>query len=95
MFLRKFNWFRAWAKQNVVDKFREFHSSLMKSWFKGNDTQMYWTHNKGKFVVAEPFIRTLKNEIYKHMTAASKNAYIDKFRGIVNTCNKTIKMKSI
>ena len=30
---------------------------------------MYSTHNKEKSVVAERFIRTLKNEIYKHMTA--------------------------
>ena len=29
---------------------------------------MYSTYNKGKSVVAERFIRTLKNKIYKHMT---------------------------
>ena len=34
-------------------------------------------HNKGKSVVAERFIRTLKNKIYKHMTAVSKNVYFD------------------
>ena len=33
---------------------------------------MYSTHNEGKSVVAERFIRTLKNKIYKHMTAISK-----------------------
>ena len=27
------------------------------------------THNEGKSVVAERFVRTLKNKIYKHMTA--------------------------
>ena len=31
------------------------------------------TYNDGKSVVAERFIRTLKNMIYKHMTAVSKN----------------------
>ena len=30
---------------------------------------MYSTYNEGKFVVAERFIRTLKNKTYKHMTA--------------------------
>ena len=60
---------------------------------------MYLTHNKGKSVVAERFIRTLKNKIYKHMTSISKNMYIDKLNNIVNEYNnayhRTIKMKPI
>ena len=28
---------------------------------------MYSTYNEGKSVVAERFIRTLKNKLYKHM----------------------------
>ena len=40
---------------------------------------MYSIHEEGKSVVAERFIRTLKNKIYKHMTSISKNVYIDKF----------------
>ena len=31
--------------------------------------------NEGKSVVAERFIRTLKNKLYKHMTATGKNVY--------------------
>ena len=58
---------------------------------------MYSTHNEGKFVVAERFIRTLKNKIYKYMTSISKNVYFDKFDYIVNkhnnTYHSTIKMK--
>ena len=38
---------------------------------------MYSTHNEGKSVVAERFIRTLKDKIYKHMTAILKNVYYD------------------
>ena len=54
---------------------------------------MYSTYNEGKSVVAERFIRTLKNKIYKHMTAISKNVYlVDKYN---NTYHKTIKMKPI
>ena len=60
---------------------------------------MYSTHNEGKSVVAERFIRTLRNEIYKHMTAISKNVYFDVLDNIVdeynNTCHKTIKTKPI
>ena len=39
---------------------------------------MYSIHNEGKSVVAETFIRTIKNKIYKRMTSLSKNVYIDK-----------------
>ena len=58
---------------------------------------MYSTHNEGKYVVAERFIRTLKNKNYKYMTSISKNVYIDKLDDIVdeynNTYHTTIKMK--
>ena len=60
---------------------------------------MYSTHNEGKSVVAERFIRILKINIYKHMTAISKNVYFDVLDDIVdeynNTYHKTIKMKPI
>ena len=38
---------------------------------------MLSTHTEGKPVIAERFIRTLKNKIYKNMTAVSKNVYMD------------------
>ena len=50
---------------------------------------MYSTHSEGKSVVAERFIRTLKNKIYKYMTSISENVYIDKLDDIVNECNNT------
>ena len=60
---------------------------------------MYSTHNEGKSVVAERFIRTLKSKIYKYMTSISKNVYINKLDDIVdeynNTYHTTIKMKPI
>ena len=60
---------------------------------------MYSTHNEGKSVVAERFIRTLKSKIYNYMTSISKNVYIDKLDDIVdeynNTYHLTIKMKPI
>ena len=42
-----------------------------------NNIEMYSTHNEGKPVVAERFIRTLKNKIYKYLTSISINVYID------------------
>ena len=60
---------------------------------------MYSTHHEGKSVVAERFIRTLKNEIYKYMNSISKNVYIDQLDDTVNkynnTYHSTIKMKPI
>ena len=41
----------------------------MKSWLEENYIVMYSTQNEGKSVVAERFIRTLKNKIYKYMTS--------------------------
>ena len=44
---------------------------------------MYSAHNRRKLDIAERFIRTLKNIIYKYMTSISKNVYIDKLHDIV------------
>ena len=58
---------------------------------------MYSTYNEGKSVVAERFIRRLKNKLYKHMTATGKNVYYDVLDNVVNKYNNTkhstIKMK--
>ena len=60
---------------------------------------MYSTYNEGKSLVAERFIRTLKNKLYKHMTATGKIVYCDVLDDIVNKSNNikhnTIKMKPI
>ena len=50
---------------------------------------MYSTHNEGKSVIVERFIRTLKNKIYKHITSISKNLHIDKLADVVNKYNNT------
>ena len=60
---------------------------------------MHSIHNKEKYVVAERFIKTLKNKIHKYMTSISKNVHIDKLDDIVsksnNTYHRTIKMKPV
>ena len=67
-----------------VDKGSEFYNISFKKWLKDNDIEMYSIHNKRKSVVAERFIRTLKNKIFKHMTAISKYVYFDVLDNIVN-----------
>ena len=82
-----------------VDKGSDFYNNCFKKWLQDNDIGMYSTYNEGKSVVAERFIRTLRNKIYKYMTSISKNVYIDKLDDIVhehnNTYHRTIKMKPI
>ena len=82
-----------------VDKGSEFYNAYFKKWLRDNNIVMYSTHNEGKSVVAERFIKTIKSKIYKCMTSISKNAYIDKLDHIEdeynNTYHTTIKMKPI
>ena len=82
-----------------VDQGSEFCNNSFKDFLKINSIEMYSTYNEGKSVVAERFIRTLKNKIFKHMTAISKNVYFDVLDDIVNkynnTVHRTIKMKPI
>ena len=82
-----------------VDQGSDFYHKSFKDFWKINNIEMYSTYNEGKSVVAERFIRTLKNKIFKHMTAISKNVYFDVLDDIVdkynNTVHRTIKMKPI
>ena len=55
--------------------------------FKLKKIKIYSIHREGKFVVAERFIRTLKNKIYRYMISISKNVYIDKLDDIVDKYN--------
>ena len=67
-----------------VDQVGEFYNNLFKRFLKINNIEMYSTNNEGKSVVAEIFIKTLKNKIFKHMTAVSKIVYFDVVDDIVN-----------
>ena len=82
-----------------VEQGSEFYNKSFTDFLKINNIEMYSTYNEGKSVVAERFIRTLKNKIFKHMTAISKNIYFDALDDIVNKYNNTvhitIKMKPI
>ena len=82
-----------------VDQGSEFYNNVFKKWLKDNDISMYSTHNEGKSVAAERFIKTLKNKVYKHMTSISKNIYYDVLDDIFNECHniyhRTIRIKPI
>ena len=82
-----------------VDQGSEVYNKSFKDFLKINNMEMYSAYNEGKFVIAERFIRTLKNKIFKHMTAIQKNIYFDVLDDIVdkynNTVHRTIKIKPI
>ena len=69
----------------------------MKLKLEKNGIEIYSTHNEGKSVIAERFIRTLRNKVYKYMTSVSENVSIDKLDDMNNkynnTFHSTIKMK--
>ena len=77
----------------------EFYNNSFKDFLKINNIEMYSTYNEGKSVVAERFIRRLKHNIFKQVTAISKNVYFDVWDDIANKYNNTvhrsIKMKPV
>ena len=52
-----------------VNQGSEFCNNSFKDFLKMNNIEMYSTYIEGKSVVAKRFIKTLKNKIFKHMTA--------------------------
>ena len=82
-----------------VDQGSKFYNNTFKFFLKISNIEMCSTYNEGKSVVAGRFIRTLKNKIFKHVTAISKIVYFDVLDDIVDKCNntvhRTIKMKPI
>ena len=49
-----------------VDQGRELYNKLMQECLENDDILKYFTHNEGKSVIAERFIKTLKSKIYKN-----------------------------
>ena len=73
-----------------VDQGSKFYNNTFKDFLTINNIKMYSAYDEGKSAVAERFIRTLKNRIFKHMTAISKNVYFDVLNDIVNKYNNTV-----
>ena len=60
-----------------VEEGSEFYNDSFIDFLKVNN-------NEGKSVVAERFIRTLKNKTFKHMTAIQQNIHFDVLDDIIN-----------
>ena len=64
------------AFQKIISKGRKPNKIWVdQDFLKINNTEMYSTYNKEKSAVTERFIRTLKNKIFKHITAISKSLF--------------------
>ena len=48
-----------------VNQERESYNKLMQKWLDNINILMCYTHDEGKSVIAEWFIKTLKDKIYK------------------------------
>ena len=59
----------------------KFYNELFKSWLQDNYIEIYSTINEGKSVVAERFIRILKNKIYMYVTSILTGMCMDKLDG--------------
>ena len=68
----------------------EFYNNLLKTFLKINKIEMYSTRNEGKSAVAERLVKTLKNKLFKHMTAVLKNVCFHALEDVVNKYNNTI-----
>ena len=87
-----------WKSNKVwVDQGSEFYSNSFKGWFNDNDMKMYFTHNEGKFDVAERFIRTVKTKFTNIWQLCQKKVSFNVLHDIVARYNdayhKTIKKK--
>ena len=61
----------------------------MQEWLENSDILMYSTRNEGKSVIAESFIKTLKDQIYKEMTANDSTSYFSYLNELVDQYNNT------
>ena len=58
----------------------------MQEWLDNNDILMYPTHNEGKAVIAERFIKAFKAKTYKPNDSKS---YLTCLNKLVDECNNT------
>ena len=73
-----------------VDQGREFYNKAMQEWLDNNNVLMHSTHNEGKSVIAERFIKMSKAEICKKKTANDSKfsvSYLDKLVDHYNNTN--------
>ena len=64
-FIKIVNEYNSKPSKLWVDQRREFYNKSIQEWLDNNDILMYSSHNEGKSVIAERFIKTLKSKYYK------------------------------
>ena len=61
----------------------------MQEWLNNGNILMYSTYNKGKSVIDERFIKTLKAKIYKKVTTNDSKSYLSYLNRLVDQLNNT------
>ena len=77
------------TNKSWVNQVREFYNKLIQEWLDDNDILMYMTYNEGKSVISERFMKTLRDKIYKKMTANDRKSYPSYLNKIEDQCNNT------
>jgi len=72
-----------------VDRGTEWYNKSFQDYIKSQDMKMYSTHGESKAVVAERFIKTIKDKIYKYFTSEQTHNWIKVLPGLVKTYNNT------
>ena len=70
-----------------VNEGRQFYNKLIQEWLDNTDTLMYFSHNKGKSVITERFMKTLKAKIYKEPTPNNAKPYLSYSNKLVDQYN--------
>ena len=73
-----------------TDKGREFYNKDMGGLLKLNDIELYSTENEEKSSIAERWIRTMKEKMFKYFTDNNTNRYIDVLPDLVEDYNNTV-----
>ena len=66
---------------------QNFTKKYLKEWLDNNDILMLSTHNEGKCVITERFIKTLKDKIFKEMIANDSKPYLSYLSKLVDQYN--------
>uniref|UniRef100_A0A1I7ZTB0 Integrase catalytic domain-containing protein n=1 Tax=Steinernema glaseri TaxID=37863 RepID=A0A1I7ZTB0_9BILA len=79
-----------WSLQNVItDQGTEFYNKIVSAYFKENHVNHYSVFNNLKSAQVERFNRTLKERLYRYMTAKSTNRWVDALEQVVYNINST------
>ena len=77
-------------KKLWTDKGKEFYNKNMKDLLKLNDIELYSTENEEKSSIAERWIRTMKEKMFKYFTDNNTYRYMDALPDLVEDYNNTV-----